>query len=112
GLASCIIIALFVRHELSFDSFFANADNLYRVNVVTTDATGEEQEEANAFLPVASLLADNFPAITDVARMDARISLINDGENAFYEDEFKLVDPAFFRLFDVKWIEGAPTSAL
>lgn len=30
GFASFVLIALFVRYELSFDSFFANSENIYR----------------------------------------------------------------------------------
>ena len=32
GLAACILIMLYVHHELSFDRFHANADRIYRVN--------------------------------------------------------------------------------
>ncbi|MCW3107782.1 MAG: antibiotic transporter permease, partial [Segetibacter sp.] len=30
GLACCILMFLFVQHELSYDKFHANAKNLYR----------------------------------------------------------------------------------
>ena len=32
GLACCLLILLFVRHELSYESAFANADRIYRVS--------------------------------------------------------------------------------
>ena len=32
GLASCLLILLFVQHELSYDKWFANSDNIYRVH--------------------------------------------------------------------------------
>ncbi len=31
GLASVVLISLFVRHELGYDSFWANADRIYRI---------------------------------------------------------------------------------
>ena len=32
GVASCLIIMLFVKHELGYDGFNKNADRIYRVN--------------------------------------------------------------------------------
>jgi putative ABC transport system permease protein len=32
GLACCLLILLFVRHEFSYESGFANADRIYRVS--------------------------------------------------------------------------------
>src|SRR5690606_580562 len=32
GLASCILIALFVVHELRYDAFFRNADDIHRLS--------------------------------------------------------------------------------
>ena len=33
GMACCILILLFVQHELRFDRFHENAANIYRLNV-------------------------------------------------------------------------------
>ncbi len=33
GIASCILIYLFVQNELSYDTFHKNADRLYRVYI-------------------------------------------------------------------------------
>jgi putative ABC transport system permease protein len=112
GLACCLIIALFVRHEFSFDRFFANADMLYRVGTVAVAPNGTHSLNAVTFFPVAPLLEANFPAITEIARVLSKPTLISIGDADFYENEFKLVDPAFFRVFDFKWLEGDPASAL
>src|SRR6188472_3315651 len=31
GIASCLVIVLFVRHEFSYDKFFENGDRIYRM---------------------------------------------------------------------------------
>ena len=31
GITSCILIYLYVRQELSYDKYFKNADNIYRI---------------------------------------------------------------------------------
>jgi putative ABC transport system permease protein len=113
GLACCLSIGLYVWHELSFDRFFANADRLYRVSDVVIEPTGVRIESAATFFPVAPMLEDNFsPQIAAIARMRPKRSLLTVGDAAFYENEFKLVDPAFFRVFDLTWLEGDAASAL
>lgn len=111
GLACCLIIALYVRHELSFDRFFTNADNLYRVNTVATAPSGEVRELGNTYFPVAPLLEANLPGVVDTARWDPHVSTLTVGDANFAENEFKMVDPAFFRLFDIVWLEGDFASA-
>ena len=44
GLASVIFIALFIQDELSYDKFFKDADQIYRVNT-------EGKMGADAFMP-------------------------------------------------------------
>jgi putative ABC transport system permease protein len=112
ALACCLVIAVFVRNEFSFDKFFANSANLYRVSLVRTLATGEVVKQATTYLPVATALADNFPAVTGTARLSPRGTVLLSGGDAIFEEEFKLVDPAFFQLFDFHWLEGDSSSAL
>ena len=43
GIACCLIILLYVRDELAYDSFQSHADRLYRLNkVVTIEGSGTE----------------------------------------------------------------------
>ncbi|MEI9982256.1 MAG: ABC transporter permease [Aliidongia sp.] len=37
GLAAAILIALYIRHELSYDNFLAGNDRVYRVTTQLTD---------------------------------------------------------------------------
>ena len=46
GIASCIMIVLFVRDELSFDTFHSKAQRLYRLNKIVTSQGGYSQSGA------------------------------------------------------------------
>ena len=46
GLASCILILLFVLDELSYDRFWTNDDNTYRVHIRFEDR-GDGQQESS-----------------------------------------------------------------
>ena len=52
GMAVCIMILLYVQHELSYDRFHDNADNIYRLC-----------QPSHPYHPpqTAKLLADNLP---------------------------------------------------
>ncbi len=111
GLACCLIIALYVRHELSFDRHFTNSEYLYRVHSVVSGPGGATRELGNTFFPVAPLLEANFPEIVDSARWDPHASTLTIGNENFVEMEFFMIDPTFFRLFDTVWLEGNIDSA-
>ena len=68
GLACCLMIALFVRDELSYDRFHDDADRIYRV---TIDAAIAEQEIRGPLSPAPmaatrSVVASPWPAVTQV----------------------------------------------
>jgi putative ABC transport system permease protein len=98
GLACCLVIALYVRHELSFDRHFTNSENLYRVHSVVSGPGGATRELGNTLFPVAPLLEANFPEIVDSARWDPHASTLTIGNENFVEMEFFMVDPATLAL--------------
>ncbi len=59
GLTSFLFIVLYVVHELSFDRFHKNYENIYRVKVVGQMA-GSELEQAVTCAPLAGTLLKVF----------------------------------------------------
>ena len=55
GIATCLLILLYVQHELSYDRFNKNADRIVRV-VFRAKVQGQQLREANVFPPVAKTL--------------------------------------------------------
>src|SRR5687767_2186484 len=59
GLATCIVITLFIRHELSYDKHYSRVNDIYRV-INHLDAP--EEFKWTAFpAPFVPLLKSNFP---------------------------------------------------
>jgi putative ABC transport system permease protein len=111
GLACCLIIALFVVQELSYDRHYANAERLYRVGRVLE---GGGVSEGNSVL-AAALLEQDFAGIEQAAGFTGRAGnpvLLARDELAFFEDGVGFADPGFFALFDFRWLQGGPDSAL
>ena len=62
GIASCLIIMLFVVDELSYDRFNLEADKIVRV-VFKAQIEGEDVREAVVMPPVAETLRREFPEV-------------------------------------------------
>src|SRR5262245_56947963 len=67
GLASCILIGFYIRHELSYDRFFKNADRMVRVTMSLT-VDGKLNESASIEFPISPLLRQ-FPEVRESARL-------------------------------------------
>jgi len=115
GIASFLIIYLFIFDELSYDRHHEKAKNIYRlVNVYDFDGVGENS--ASAPFPVAFTLMDEYPAmINNIVRLfnfQAPRSFVEYEEKKFNEKYFFYADSTFFDIFDHTFIKGNPETAL
>lgn len=112
GLAACIVIALYVRNETTYDQHWSNRDHLYRVNT-TIDATGQGSAKAGvtSLLLKAPLQQYYAEDIELVSRMVQRESEVILGDTRF-RDSIPAVDPEFLQLLDFETIEGDIFAAL
>ncbi|RAK02822.1 putative permease [Larkinella arboricola] len=79
GMAVATLIGLWVWDELTFDRFYENEANLYRIMLNRT-ANGETTTQANAALPLRDVLRTEVPEIKRVvenlpARMQSKTAL-------------------------------------
>lgn len=51
AMACVIMIVMYVRDELSYDKFFANADHLFQLNMTITDNGVERKQRQKNILP-------------------------------------------------------------
>ncbi len=112
GLAGAILISLWVLSETSFNRFHENADSLYRVEF-DQNYSGKLFHVGVTPVPLAPALKESIPEIVDASRY-FRVGefLVRVGDNAFYEDNARVVDPSFFRIFTFPAVEGDPFAAL
>jgi putative ABC transport system permease protein len=119
GLASCLLLGLFLKSELTYDQHYPDHKNIYRlVNEFTTGGRAEPLAiTSDALGPV---LAEEYP---DVIRNYVRMrSNTNEGgiamrrpeqpENVYYWEDSYFTDPHVFDVFPVKVLAGDPATAL
>jgi len=112
GIATSLIITLFILDELSYDRSNENADRIARV-VLRGTVQGEAINEAIAPPAVAKAFSEEIPEVEAGTRLRAtEIPLISVGNQHFRESEFAYVDPNFFSVFTTQFIKGNSETAL
>lgn len=112
GMATCLLISLFVRDELSYDRFHQNADRIYRV-VLRGTLNGEQLREANVMPPVAQTLQSRFPEVEETVRLRGiGFPRLTYGEKSFREDKVTYADSTLFRVFTLPLLKGDARTAL
>nr|NQU90129.1 ABC transporter permease [Bacteroidota bacterium] len=104
GMAVCILLLLYVSHELSYDRYHEKSDNIYRLC---------QQAHPYQAPGAARLLADNLPEIKNYARILPRDNItVQIDDERFKEDMVAWVDASLFEIFSFKFIKGNPDFSL
>lgn len=114
GLASCLLITLYVVDELSYDRSFDHAERIYRVNSDIRFG-GADLNLAVAPDPLAFTLKKDYPQIEQVVRIRESGSMLvrraEVSEN-LKEDHVVYTDSTFFKVFSLPLLMGDPEKAL
>jgi putative ABC transport system permease protein len=111
GMTCAIIIALYVRDELSFDRYHRNAADIYRVNL-------NIKWEDNAFNmgfaspPFGPTLKQDYPEVKNMLRIKKDNSVFRAGEKSLRVKEVIFADSSLFSFFDYVFTEGNRQTAL
>ncbi|OIN56297.1 ABC transporter permease [Arsenicibacter rosenii] len=112
GLATCLLISLYVLDELSYDRFHAKADRIVRV-IFRGSSAGGRINESTVMPPVAQTLHRDYPEVLEATRLrDAGSPLISYGNKTFKESSIAFVDSNFTQVFTLPFVEGDPKTAL
>jgi putative ABC transport system permease protein len=116
GIASCLLILIFVQSELSYDRFHQKAGRIHRVGFTFHVGTNQF-DAALGPCPLAAAMVDEFPEVETAARIFARQSRGGDvfvryGEKRYKETKFLWADPELFDILTIPFIKGSPQEAL
>jgi putative ABC transport system permease protein len=114
GIATCLLILLYVLDEVSYDRSYANADRIYRLN---SDIKFGGNEMALAFspAPTGAALVRDYSLVEASARIRQNGSIMvrkgdlnikEDGQTAVYADS------SIFRVFSFPLLHGNPGKLL
>lgn len=107
GMASCLLILLFVNNELNFDGFHEKKANLYRLDEVQTFGSVSSQKVALSMYPMGPNLVADYGEITKFTRYwTMGKTLARKEDKQYYIDNISRVDTSFFEMFDYKLVDG------
>jgi len=107
GLATGLLILIWVQDEFSYDKFEHNGANLYKVNA--NMGTEVSKQVYNAVPgPIAVWAKREIPEVLDATRIRGNYTytVFRYKDRRFTEQNSVFVDPSFFKLFDISFING------
>jgi len=100
-----IIILLWCRHELNYDHFLPNIDNLYRVNT-EFNLSEETKKYYSSPEPTGATLKDRFPEITHYCQFYQTSGLMVFKEKKFSEKNLVYTNNDFLTMFSIQPVHG------
>jgi putative ABC transport system permease protein len=119
GIAACIIIALYIKHEVSFDKHYSEGESIFRIANNFKSETDDDMW-TNLEGPFKPVLEDNIPEIDLVARVvlwkwgkvGENHVRVADSPNNIYESGFFYADPELLEILEVQMVYGSQKEAL
>ncbi len=112
GLATCLLILLYVMDELSYDKYNEKADRIYRVD-------GNLMFGGNHFIlavvpePMGAAMKKDFPEVEQETRFrNYGGFLVKKGNQNVQEEKVIYTDSTLFDVFTLPMVSGDPKSAL
>ncbi len=114
GVACCLLLALYIQDEMSYDQHHARLDDLYRVTTAFEGAIYNTTGAASP--PIANALTSEIPEVEAATRLVVppwtSENLIRYKDALFYESEGAIADSSLFDVLTYEFIEGQATHAL
>ena len=111
GISCCILLALFVSSEWTYDRFHEKADRIVRVNRTKPNPSGDRVTHATTPAPLASALTATFPEVEMAVRMNkSSVRIAREGDQ--FGAQALFADSTFFDAFSFSMRRGNPQRAL
>ena len=111
GICTCLLIAIWAEHELSFDNFHPNVKNKFRIwNTFKSEA--ETFSQAPSGVALGARLPDEISDITSACRIFDTSAKVKNGSDINFERNVIIADSTFFTFFGFPIIVGTSENLL
>jgi putative ABC transport system permease protein len=111
GIASFILLTLYVFHELSYDRYHAKADRIYRI-VENLRTESEMLYQSTSSPPMGPTMEAEFPEVVGYVRFRGLDGMVRRGDQAFFEKDAYFADSSVFDIFSFTMLRGDAKTAL
>lgn len=112
GMSAFMLITQFVFHELSYDKFWGNSNQIFRMQLDRYDKGELSTQWASGCAGIGPDLKANFPEVKYFVRMHGSNALLSHGDTYFKEDAVYYASQDFFKVFGYPLISGEDSLAL
>lgn len=114
GIASALLISLYLQYELSFDAQHEKADRIYRIS-------SDIREPDNSFrwavtqVPMGKVITEEFQEIENYVRFSGGFGgnpQLRYNDQTYTMENFYFVDSTVFNIFTFNFLQGNPETAL
>lgn len=112
GIACCLLILIWIRHELSYDRFHEKGEQIFKITIESHRSDGRIEPFSDTQFPLAPALKERYSDIKNSTRIFKANALIRHGSQAFNEDGFCFTDPSLIEMFTFPLVSGNPKTAL
>ena len=113
GLNGILFITLFLKNELSYDSFHKKSNCIYRFTTTSSNFFGDNHFARIYNSEQIPALAANFPEIEDYVRLEpVRGGVMMHKETYYIVNEAFECDSTFFKIFNAKLLVGDKNTVL
>lgn len=113
GMACCLLIALYIQHELNYDRFHEKEHRIYRVLRENVGGEISPKVDLRTSGALGPAIVKEFSGVEQAARilgLSAKVWVRY--EDKVFDHIFKTVDPNFLDVFSFPLIQGDRTTAL
>lgn len=111
GIACCVLIYLYVRHEKSYDAYHEKGDRIFRMTTV-----GYKPNKTDYFAPTSPIMAnrlyEQFPEVESFVRFNPSMRPLSYKDRKFYDTRLFYADSGLLQVFTFPMLEGDMRSAL
>lgn len=113
GIASLLLVAMFIYDEYNFDTYHKKADRIYRI-VLDFAEESNTVNWARTSAPIGKYLSGAYPEVEEVVRLrkNPGTDLLSLDDIKFYEEKLFFADSTIFNVFDFTLTSGNPSLVL
>jgi len=112
GIAAFILILQYAFYELSYDKFYKNSDQIYRIRQDRYDKGKLSTTWGAGCAAVGPAVKNEFPEVQAYARLVNAGGIVNIKEQNFREEKIYASNSSFLTMLPVKLISGIDSTAL
>ena len=109
GFASVLMVVAYVRYELSYDTTYSNAPNVYRL-VTVRNIFGTKKESVSVPDPLGKTLLSEFPEVVAFTSFRKWGNEFKSSNNKTLNISSVTANPDFFKVFNLPFIYGNASS--